>query len=144
MSKKSPKAAASTGPRLFDSLRTDPKKSDGGVWIEHPRTGDRFLVRRRGNPEYLRLWVEAMQDYEAQHGAGSHFTADGQRHAEAIAMAKGVVFDWKLRINPDLPYDAAAMSAALADPQLRQDLAVWLILETDGPTNFRPDAIAGN
>jgi hypothetical protein len=143
MSKKTPKAAASE-PGLFDSLRTDPAKADAGVWITHPRTRDRFQVKRRGSPEYLRAWFEALEDYEAKHGKDSKLTIEGQRYAESIAMAKSVVIDWKLHNHPDLPYDAVRMAAALADEQLRQDLYVWLIIETDGPTNFRPDAIAGN
>lgn len=129
---------------LFAELRTDPQKADGGVWITHPRTRDRFQVRRRGSPEYWRVWFEALDDFEKQHGEGSRQQPEALRYAEAVAMSKVVVVGWDLARHPGLAYDGARMAAALADPQLRHDLMAWLVVETDAPTNFRPDAIAGN
>lgn len=140
MTETTPAAAAD----LFADLRTDPTKADGGVWITHPRTRDRFQVRRRGSPEYWRVWFEALDDYEQQNGENSRQQPEALRYAEAVAMAKVVVVGWELKKHPGTAYDPARMAAALADPQLRQDLMAWLIIETDAPTNFRPDAIAGN
>lgn len=131
-------------PDLFADLRTDPSKAESGVWVTHPRTRDRFQVRRRGSPEFWRTWFEALDDYEKQHGEGSRQKPEALRYAEAVAMAKVVVVGWDLTKHPGLAYDPARMAAALGDEQLRQDLLAWLLIETDGPTNFRPDAIAGN
>lgn len=122
---------------LFDDYRTDPKKASDGVWITHPDTGDRFLVRRAMCPEYVRAYLEAAEDLgdEAQ-------TDEGKRRTEAVALATGVVLDWKLH-GRDIPYDSTKMASALADPEL-QDLRTFIRMGAAERQNFRPDRAAGN
>lgn len=140
-------------PRLFDALRVDPKKVAEGVWIEHPETGDAFLVRRLWCAEHTRAFLQACDDYDARHGGvierqdGTkivpHETDEGRRHVDAVAIATGLIVGWRLVGAPDRPYDAAAMTAALLDPEL-QDLAPWIRLTANGRQRFRPDRAAGN
>lgn len=128
---------------LFDAFRTDPKKVAEGVWIEHPDTKDRFLVRRRWCPEHCRAYLQAQHDYERDHGKDAAATPAGQAHIDAVAMATGVIVGWELPGQPGLPYDPAAMAAALYDPQLAE-LRTWLAVHTELRHNFRPEGAAGN
>ena len=128
---------------LFDAFRTDPRKVAEGVWIEHPDTKDRFLVRRRWCPEHCRAYLQAQQDYEREHGKDSGSTPDAQSRIDAVAMATGVILGWELPRNPGLAYDPASMAAALNDPQLA-DLRMWITVHTELRGNFRPDAALGN
>jgi len=130
-------------PKLFDALRIDPKKVSEGVWLQHPTTKDRFLRRRMWCAEHSRAYLQAAADYEKQHGEGSSATPEGQNLVEAIAMATGVIVNWRIHNDPDRPYDAAAMTAALLDPEL-VELRRWLELHVEIRHDFRPDNASGN
>ena len=121
---------------LFSTLRTDPKKADDGVWIEHPETGDSFLCRRLWCPAHARAYLEAQAAWE-QKRTKKPETEDEIREVYALSLAAGLVKDWKLK-GSDRAYDKSIMAAALADPELR-DLVKWIELETVGRARFRPD-----
>lgn len=129
--------------RLFDALRTDPRKVADGVWLPAMENGDQIRARKQWCAEHIRAYVQARNDYEAQHGKGSADKPEGKLRVEAVAMATGVITDWKIAAEPDLPYDAAAMAAALADPEL-PELRAWLSVHSDLRAHFRPDELAGN
>jgi hypothetical protein len=125
-------------PKLFDALRTDPKKVSEGVWVTLPDTGDQFLVRRMMCPEYVRAYL-AETERLGEDSKGK----EGQAKAEAVAMAAGLIIDWKLAGDPKRRYDSAEMAAALEDPELH-DLRSFLRAVTADRAHFRPEHAAGN
>lgn len=128
----------------FEKLRIDPAKATGGVWVEHYETKDRFLIRRWWCAEHSRAYLQAVDDYEAKHGKGSSTTPEGRDECEAVAMATGIIIDWKIANDPDLPYDASMMTSCLVDPGL-VDLRHWLQLSSNVRTTFAPgDHVVGN
>ncbi len=130
-------------PKLFDALRTDPKKVAEGVWIQHPTTKDRFQRRRRWCAEHSRAYLQACADYEKAHGEGSSTSPEGQDYVDAVSMAAGLIVNWEIHNDPKRPYDAAAMAAALLDPELIE-LRRWLDLHAEIRADFRPDHASGN
>lgn len=134
---------AKKSPKLFDALRTDPKKVSEGVWITHPDTGDSFRVRKLWCPEHMRVFLQAVGDYQEQHGEKSHETEAGATHVESVAMAGGLIIDWKIVGQKGLAYDAAKMAAAIADPEL-EELRSWLRVSCATRSPFRPENAAGN
>ncbi|MFY9345579.1 MAG: hypothetical protein WAT39_24020 [Planctomycetota bacterium] len=136
-------ALAAKPPRLFDALRVDPKKAADGVWIPPLPNGDRLKVRRFTSPEHARAYLQAAADYKAKHGEKAIETADGQANVEAVAMATGLIIGWEIKNQPDLPYDPAAMAAALVDPELA-DVRRHVVIHTSDTEPFRPDEAVGN
>lgn len=129
--------------RPFSELRVDAKKATDGAWIEHPESKDQLRVRRLWCAEHIRAIEQASMDYEAKHGPGSAQTADGKRQVDAVGMAVGLITDWRISGEPDRPYDAAEMTAALLDPDYA-DLPVWVRIESSRRGHFRSDGVAGN
>jgi len=132
------------GVPLFQSLRTDPKKSREGVWVEHPDSGDAFLLRREWCPEHLMAYAQAKDEHALQHGDDDGpIDEDAAREIDAIATATGLVVDWKIKNDPERTYDSAAMAAALADPEL-DELRIWIKIQSKSRQVFRPEALSGN
>lgn len=127
--------------RTFNTLRIDPTKAADGVWVQHPETKDRFLLRRLHGAAYRTAIAKAIADYETLHGEGSGASADGNVIDEVLAtsLATGIVADWKLAgAHEGRPYDATALAAALADPGL-VDLRNWILRQCEDRRHFRPD-----
>jgi hypothetical protein len=129
--------------RLFEALRTDPKKVSEGVWLPAMENGDQLRARKQWCPEHCRAYIQARADYEAKHGKGSADKPEAQLEIEAVGMASGLITDWKIADDPERAYDAPAMAGALADPELRE-LRTWISVHTDMRAHFRPDHVAGN
>lgn len=121
---------------LFAALRTCPKKVADGVWITHPETGDQLRVRRRFAEHHAEAYRAAALQHEAKNGPDTAKAADAE--IDAAAMASGVIVDWRLAGNAERPYDAAAMTAVLLDPDYA-DLRRWINHEAERRANFRPD-----
>jgi hypothetical protein len=128
-------------PRPFAALRVDPKKAEEGVWIQHPDTEDELRVGRMWSARHLRAYEQARLDYVAKHGEEAAATPEGAAFIEAVAIATGVVVDWRLRGNPDRRYDAAQMAALLVEPEYA-DLGVWIRARASQRDPFKH--VAGN
>lgn len=128
---------------LFSKLRVDPELVKDGAWITHPETGDEFKVRKLWCAQHVNAFLQAKQDHEDAHGEGTlDDDEEAQIKIQAVAMAAGVIIDWKLKGNPDRPYDKAMMAQCLADPELAE-LLQWITVETSKRSVFRPK-MAGN
>ena len=129
-------------PKLFSSLRQDPKKLEDGVWITHPDSGDQLKIRSNNCEQHLRAILELHQEMIDEAGADAKMTDEQGIEMEAKAMATGLITDWKLVDQPDMQYDPAMMAAILVDPELN-DLKTWIRIESNNKVIFRPEE-AGN
>jgi hypothetical protein len=128
--------------RPFAELRVDAKKAADGVWIQHGETRDQLRCRRLWCAEHLRAIEQASIDYEAKHGPNSGTTAEGKRYIDAVAMAVGLIVDWRIAGDDERPYDPAEMTAVLLDPDFA-DLSAWVRIETSRRGHFQAEHVAG-
>jgi hypothetical protein len=128
-------------PKLFSSLRTDPNKTQDGVWFTNSESGDMLKIRPLMCAQQIKAYIEALDDYATKHGEDERESEGAEKHAEALSTAMGQITDWKLSSDPEVPYDAAQMCAALIDPEL-EDLRVWIRTCSLRKGLFRPEAAA--
>lgn len=126
---------------LFKSLRTDPKKTEDGIWFTNSESGDMLKIRPLMCAQQIKAYVEALDEYAEKHGESERESEDAEKHAEALSTAIGQITDWKLSGDPDAPYDPSQMAAALIDPEL-EDLRVWIRTCSLRKGLFRPEAAA--
>ena len=127
---------------LFKSLRTDPVKTSEGVWFTNSESGDMLKIRPMMCSQQIKAYIEALDEYAARNGESERESEGAERHAEALSTAIGQITDWKLASDPEAPYDAAQMAAALSDPEL-EELRVWIRTCGIRKSLFRPEVVAG-
>ena len=127
--------------KLFSSLRTDPAKTEEGMWFDNPESGDSLRMRPLMCPQQIKAYVEALDDYAREHGEDSRESREAEAHAEAMSTALGQIVDWRLKDHPDMDYDPAIMASAWADPEL-EELRVWIRASTLNKNKFRPEVVA--
>lgn len=135
-------APAKPARRPFGELRIDPSKAQDGVWIRHPESQDELRVRRLWCAEHIRAYEQASLDWESQHGPGSAKTAEGERAVTAVAVATGLVVDWRI-VGSNEPYNATAFTAILLDPTYA-DLLPWIQFQAGMRRSFQVGDVAGN
>lgn len=128
--------------RPFGELRVDPSKAQDGVWIRHPESQDELRTRRLWCAEHIRAYEQASLDWESKYGPGSAKTAEGERTMTAVAIATGLVVDWRI-VGSDEPYSAAALTAILLDPSYA-DLAPWIQFQAGMRRSFQVGDVTGN
>jgi len=129
-------------PQLFKSLRTDPKKTEEGIWFTNLESGDKLRIRPLMCSQQIKAYIEALDDYVDQRGEDKRESEGAEKHAEAFSTAVGQITDWNLKDYPDTKYDPARMAAALADPEL-EDLRIWIRSCSLRKSKFRPEVVAG-
>lgn len=129
-------------PQLFKSLRTDPKKTEEGIWFTNAESGDKLRIRPLMCSQQIKAYIEALDDYVDQHGEDKRESEGAEKHAEAFSTAVGQITDWVLKDSPKAKYDAAQMAAALSDPEL-EDLRIWIRSCSLRKGQFRPEVVSG-
>ena len=126
---------------LFKSLRTDPEKTSEGIWFTNTESGDKLRIRPLMCSHQIKAYIEALDDYVAQHGEDKRESDEAEKHAEAMSTAIGQIVDRELK-DSDMDYDPAKMAAALADPEL-EDLRIWVRTCGLRKGSFRPEVTTG-
>jgi len=129
-------------PLPLSKFRSNPVKSEEGVWIEYPEEGFALKIARMGNAKYTQEIVSMRRGKQIASPLVEEISPSAVEAIQMKAMAKHILLDWR-GITDDngeeIPFSPEKAYEIISDPQYRDFYTLVQTLAADAK-NFLDEA----